>query len=101
MSRIAKATVVAMGTGAVMLSGAGLAMADAGAAGEAVRSPGAVSGNAVQAPINVPVNLCGDTVDVIGLLNPAFGNHCGNVDNHEGGDDHEDGGYGDDGGYGN
>ncbi|MFJ5267640.1 chaplin [Streptomyces sp. NPDC088358] len=79
MSRIAKAAGVALGTGAVVLSGAGLAMADAGAQGAAVGSPGVLSGNVVQVPVNVPVNLCGNTVDVVGLLNPAFGNACANV----------------------
>lgn len=78
MSRIAKAAAVAVGTGAVVLSGAGLAIADAGAQGGAVNSPGVVSGNVVQVPINVPVNVCGNTVSVIGLLNPAFGNTCMN-----------------------
>ncbi|WP_405525292.1 chaplin [Streptomyces canus] len=78
MSRIAKATGVALGTGAVMIGGAGLAMADAGANGAAVHSPGFLSGNVVQAPIHIPVNVCGNTVNVFGLLNPAFGNHCEN-----------------------
>ncbi|MEV6840937.1 chaplin [Streptomyces sp. NPDC051133] len=78
MSRIAKAAAVALGTGAVVISGAGLALADAGAMGGAADSPGAVSGNLVQVPLNVPVNVCGDTVDVIGLLNPAFGDKCAN-----------------------
>ncbi|MDT0436056.1 MULTISPECIES: chaplin [Streptomyces] len=76
MSRIAKAAAVALGAGAVVVSGTGLAMADAGAQGGAVGSPGVLSGNLVQIPVNVPVNLCGNTVDVIGLLNPAFGNTC-------------------------
>lgn len=31
---------------------------------------------AVQTPVHVPVNQCGNTVSVIGALNPAFGNHC-------------------------
>ncbi|KIF69479.1 hypothetical protein HY68_14290 [Streptomyces sp. AcH 505] len=39
-------------------------------------SPGLLSGNLLQAPLDIPLNLCGDTVDVVGLLNPAFGNHC-------------------------
>ncbi|MFF7331259.1 chaplin family protein [Streptomyces sp. NPDC008150] len=52
--------------------------ADAGADGAAAGSPGAVSGNTVQLPVNVPVNLCGDTVSVVGLLNPAMGNKCVN-----------------------
>ncbi|MGI5454918.1 chaplin [Streptomyces sp. CA-249302] len=92
MSRIAKVAAVALGTGAVVVSGAGLAMADAGAQGEAVGSPGVLSGNVVQVPIHIPVNVCGNTVSVIGLLNPAFGNHCANVSDHD-----KHGGYG----YGN
>ncbi|MFH8737498.1 MULTISPECIES: chaplin [unclassified Streptomyces] len=91
MSRIAKAAAVALGTGAVVISGAGLAMADAGAQGVAAGSPGVVSGNAAQVPVHVPINLCGNTVDVIGLLNPAFGNACANDEDHDGGDN---GGYG-------
>ncbi|MEU1531198.1 chaplin [Streptomyces fagopyri] len=79
MSRIAKAAGVALGTGAVVLSGAGLAMADAGAQGAAVGSPGVLSGNVIQVPVNVPVNVCGNTINVVGLLNPAFGNTCANV----------------------
>ncbi|MET8815381.1 chaplin [Streptomyces sp. NPDC004549] len=79
MSRIAKAAVVALGTGAVVVGGAGLALADAGAQGAAVGSPGVLSGNVIQAPINIPVNLCGNSVNVVGLLNPAFGNTCANV----------------------
>lgn len=90
MSRIAKAAAVALGTGAVVLSGTGMAMADAGAEGAAVGSPGVLSGNLVQVPVHVPVNVCGNTVDVIGLLNPAFGNTCVNADGGHGGH----GGYG-------
>ncbi|MFF0464347.1 chaplin [Streptomyces mexicanus] len=85
MSRFAKATAVALSTGAVVLGGAGLAAADAGAAGKAVGSPGLVSGNAIQVPLNVPIQVCGNTVDVIGLLNPAFGNVCAVVDGKGGG----------------
>ncbi|WP_369195562.1 chaplin [Streptomyces djakartensis] len=88
MSRIAKAAGVALGTGAVVLSGAGLAMADAGAQAAAVGSPGVLSGNILQVPVHIPVNVCGNTINVIGLLNPAFGNQCENKDdpkNHPGG----------------
>lgn len=53
---------------------AGAAVADADAAGAAVRSPGVASGNLGQIPVNVPVNVVGDSVNVIGLLNPTFGN---------------------------
>ncbi|MCX4724990.1 chaplin [Streptomyces sp. NPDC090052] len=97
MSRIAKAAAVLAGTGAVLAGSAGLAAADAGAHGAAVGSPGVISGNQVQVPVHIPVNLCGNTVNVIGLLNPAFGNTCVNADR---GHDHDHGGYGHD-GYGN
>ncbi|MEU6667604.1 chaplin [Streptomyces sp. NPDC046727] len=90
MSRIAKAAGVALGTGAVVIGGAGLALADAGAQGAAVNSPGIVSGNVVQVPIHLPANVCGNTVNVIALLNPAFGNTCANIDH----DDNPGSGYG-------
>ncbi|MFE9607217.1 chaplin [Streptomyces sp. NPDC006012] len=94
MSRMAKAAVVALGTGAVVLGGAGLALADAGAEGAAVGSPGVLSGNLAEVPAHVPVDFCGNTVDVVGLLNPAFGDTCGNLDDDETGDGDSDGGYG-------
>ncbi|MCX4644149.1 chaplin [Streptomyces sp. NPDC055059] len=96
MSRIAKAAAVALGTGAVVISGAGLAMADAGARGGAADSPGVISGDAVQVPVHIPANVCGNTVDVIALLNPTFGNPCANVEAHDNGGDNG----GDEGGYG-
>ncbi|WSV01519.1 chaplin [Streptomyces sp. NBC_01023] len=60
------------------LGAAAPAMADAGAEGAAVGSPGVLSGNVIQVPVHIPVNLCGNTVNVIALLNPAFGNTCVN-----------------------
>ncbi|MFH8554546.1 chaplin [Streptomyces celluloflavus] len=48
----------------------------AAAYGFAAHSPGVLSGNTIQVPVNVPINLCGNSIDVIGLLNPAFGNTC-------------------------
>lgn len=73
---IKKVVAVAAATGGLVLAGAGMAIADAGAQGAAVHSPGVGSGNVVQVPVHVPVNVCGNTVSVIGLLNPAFGNVC-------------------------
>ncbi|MET9380371.1 chaplin [Streptomyces sp. NPDC002928] len=87
MSRITKAATIALGTGAVVLGGAGLAAAGANAEGTAVGSPGVVSGNVIQAPIHAPINVCGNTVTVIGALNPAIGNVCKNG--------HKTSGYGD------
>ncbi|WP_439812667.1 chaplin [Streptomyces sp. P9-2] len=56
------------------------AYADSGAEGVAAGSPGVASGNSVQLPVHVPVNVCGNTVNVVGLLNPAAGNTCVNED---------------------
>ncbi|MFF7240044.1 chaplin [Streptomyces collinus] len=70
--------------GAIVLAGAAVATADSGAQGVAVGSPGVLSGNVVQIPINIPVNACGNTVDLIGLLNPSFGNACVNTGGHAG-----------------
>lgn len=52
--------------------------ADAGAT--AADSPGVLSGNNIQVPLSGALNLCGNTVDVVGLLNPAVGNVCKNKD---------------------
>ncbi|MFG3136218.1 chaplin [Streptomyces sp. NPDC048211] len=71
--------IAAVAAGTLMAMGAAApAFADSGAEGAAVHSPGVLSGNLVQAPIHIPVNVCGNTVNVIGLLNPAFGNFCAN-----------------------
>ncbi|WP_329191860.1 MULTISPECIES: chaplin [unclassified Streptomyces] len=86
MSRIAKAVAVAASAAALLAGGAGLAAADATAEGAAIGSPGVLSGNVVQVPIHIPINLCGNTINVVGVLNPAFGNVCIN----DGGRDKED-----------
>ncbi|MEU6578030.1 chaplin [Streptomyces sp. NPDC046805] len=78
MSRIAKGLALTSVAVAAVAAGAGVAAADSGAYGGSANSPGVASGNVVQAPIHVPVNVCGDSVDVIGLLNPAFGASCAN-----------------------
>ncbi|MFF8285899.1 chaplin [Streptomyces albus] len=61
---------------ALVLGGASAASADAGAQGGAANSPGIISGNVIQVPINIPINACGNSINVIGALNPAFGNTC-------------------------
>ncbi|MFI9274164.1 chaplin [Kitasatospora sp. NPDC052896] len=76
--KVKKIAAVAAVAGGLMLAGAGVASADAGAEGAALNSPGVASGNQIQVPVHVPVNVCGNTISVIGLLNPAFGNHCYN-----------------------
>ncbi|MFG2528022.1 chaplin [Streptomyces sp. NPDC048516] len=102
MKRFVKAAAVSAASCAVVLSGAGIASASgdghhggrghnhfrsdhralynhrsgANAAGFAAGSPGILSGNNVQVPINIPINLCGNSFSVAALLNPAFGNIC-------------------------
>ncbi|MFG2683343.1 chaplin [Streptomyces sp. NPDC048392] len=83
----------AAATGILSLCGSP-ALADSHADGVAKNSPGAASGNAVQAPIDVPVNACGNTVDVIAALNPAFGNECENSSQER--KEGSGGGYGED-----
>ncbi|GAA0455568.1 chaplin [Streptomyces stramineus] len=73
-----KVVATAAVTGGVVLAGAGLAVASSGAQGAAVNSPGVVSGNVIQVPVQVPVNACGNTINIVGLLNPTFGNTCVN-----------------------
>ncbi|MGK5730418.1 chaplin [Streptomyces sp. URMC 124] len=75
---IKKVVASAAVTGGLVLAGAGLAAADSGAQGAAVNSPGVVSGNVIQVPVQVPVNACGNTINIVGLLNPTFGNTCVN-----------------------
>ncbi|WP_069173409.1 chaplin [Streptomyces griseus] len=73
-----KGLITMAAAGGVLALGGGYAHADAGAAGGASNSPGVLSGNSVQVPVDVPVNVCGNSVNVGGLLNPTSGNDCGN-----------------------
>jgi hypothetical protein len=82
MNTAKKAAFVLAATGAIVGTAVGSAAAHGGGAyagGKAVMSPGALSGNVIQAPIDIPINLVGNSVNVIGLLNPAFGNTGVNV----------------------
>lgn len=85
MKRIVKATTMAAAGCALVLGGAGSAMATGGyadggasAEGVAAKSPGFLSGNLIQVPVSVPINLCGNTVTGLGGLNPTIGNTCVN-----------------------
>ncbi|MEV6112886.1 chaplin [Streptomyces sp. NPDC052109] len=46
--------------------------------GTAANSPGVLSGNVVQVPVDIPINFCGNSFTIVGLLNPATGNVCVN-----------------------
>ncbi|MEU8775583.1 chaplin [Streptomyces sp. NPDC048606] len=79
MVRVRRGLAVALAAGAVVVAGASVASADAGAQGLAAGSPGVGSGNLIQVPVHIPINACGNTVNIIGLLNPSFGNTCVNA----------------------
>ncbi|MEU9079238.1 chaplin [Kitasatospora sp. NPDC004745] len=84
MRKLAHGVVGTAATAALLAAGAGAASAHhlhgASAEGAAAGSAGVVSGNELlMVPVDVPVNLCGNSIDVVGLLNPAFGNHCLNA----------------------
>ncbi|RCG27582.1 DUF320 domain-containing protein [Streptomyces diacarni] len=71
-----KGLITMAAAGGLFAMSGGTAFADAGAQGDSANSPGVLSGNTFQAPVNITVNICGNTVSVIGLLNPASGNGC-------------------------
>ncbi|UQA93972.1 chaplin [Streptomyces halobius] len=81
MKLFSKAIALSATAGIALMGGAGVAAADGNghgtkAVGGAVGSPGVFSGNLIQVPIDVPINVCGNTAQFIGALNPAFGNIC-------------------------
>ncbi|MEU6888539.1 chaplin [Streptomyces viridosporus] len=80
MRRVTRNGVIAVAAASGAMAVAMPAYADAGAEGAAVGSPGVVSGNTLQLPVHAPLNVCGNTVNVVGLLNPAAGNTCADED---------------------
>ncbi|MFD7260269.1 chaplin [Streptomyces sp. NPDC059874] len=78
MNSAKKAAMVLATAGLAAAGAAGSAAADSSADGVAAGSPGVLSGNLGQVPVHVPINVCGNSVNVIGALNPAFGNICVN-----------------------
>ncbi|CAM5735893.1 Chaplin-B [Streptomyces alboniger] len=72
---------VAAASGAMAVAApasAAFAAPGASADGAAVGSPGLISGDTAQLPVHAPVIVCGNTVNVVGLLNPGVGNRCAN-----------------------
>ena len=82
MRQILSRSLLTVAAASSVLAAGGHASADSGAAGNAAGSPGVLSGNNVQVPVDVPVNACGNTVDAVGVINPAFGNQCANTSAH-------------------
>jgi hypothetical protein len=84
-SHVKRRIVFGLTTGGLLATGgAGFAHADSSgtAAGDAgtttAGSPGILSGNTIQLPVDIPINVCGVTANVLGALDPAAGNHCSN-----------------------
>jgi hypothetical protein len=73
---VRRSVLAALAAGGLVLTGTGLVQADSAMEGLASGSPGFVSGNVVHVPIHVPVNVCAESVNVVGLLNPASGRTC-------------------------
>ncbi|MFD9002586.1 chaplin family protein [Streptomyces sp. NPDC059582] len=80
MRRVTRNGVIAVAAASGAMAVTIPAYAGSAADGSAAGSPGLISGNAIQLPVHVPVNVCGNTVNVAGLLNPAAGNTCANRD---------------------
>ncbi|MFG3008394.1 chaplin [Streptomyces calvus] len=76
MRQVTRNGVIAVAVVSGAMAVAAPAYADAGAEGRTAGSPGVGSGNTLQVPVHLPVNVCGNTVNVVGLLNPAVGNAC-------------------------
>ncbi|NUR00876.1 MAG: chaplin [Streptomyces sp.] len=79
MRRVTRNGVIAVAAASGAMALTLPAYAGATADGASADSPGVISGNTVQLPVHVPVNVCGNTVNVVGLLNPAVGNSCSNT----------------------
>ncbi|WP_377268483.1 chaplin [Peterkaempfera sp. SMS 1(5)a] len=66
---LSSALVAFSGTPAQALGGTAgnvcINVSSAFARGVAIGSPGLLSGNVVQIPINMPLNLCGNSIDIV------------------------------------
>ena len=77
---IVEALSVGDATQGILCSNAGTGGSFAHAAASTADSPGFVNGNIVQVPVDVPVNVCGVTANVIGFSNKASAISCMNGD---------------------
>jgi hypothetical protein len=74
---------VGAATGGLLFTGLGAAQAattgpdQATARGTTAGSGGVASGNTIEVPINLPINVCGNSVSLLGVGDTAAGNTCG------------------------
>ncbi|MFB8202973.1 chaplin [Kitasatospora purpeofusca] len=78
MRNLKKAAALSLAAAGLVVGAAGGAFASSGAQGVAAGSPGVLSGNQIQIPVHIPVNVCGNSIGLVSILNPAFGNTCVN-----------------------
>ncbi|MGP3952786.1 chaplin [Streptomyces sp. 7N604] len=83
MSRMAKAIAVTAAAGAVVAGVAGTAVASSDSKGAAVNSGGVISGNVIQIPLHIPINICGNNFNEgpLSIGNATIGNVCINAEN--------------------
>lgn len=72
----------AAGNSCVNKSAGGKKAAGSAAHGRGKDSPGVISGNDVQLPVDLPVNVSGNTANVVGVGNAAVGNESTNTSGH-------------------
>jgi hypothetical protein len=67
-------------TSGIVMGGAAIASADSGAVTTAstTQSGGAVAGWVAQAPVNIPVNVCGNSVEALAFKEMVHGSTCTN-----------------------
>ncbi|MGW2237388.1 chaplin, partial [Streptomyces sp. NPDC001759] len=75
---LSKGMVAAAAATSILSLYASPALAGSQAGAAAKSSPGVLSGNNVEVPVEVPVNACGNSVNAVAGLDPAFGNRCAN-----------------------
>ncbi|GAA2277354.1 small membrane protein [Streptomyces ruber] len=73
MKNLKQAAAVTLLAGGLVTAVAGPASASSGADGATVHSPGVLAGNLVQVPVHIPVNVVGNGIKVVGVMNPSFG----------------------------
>lgn len=82
MKLMRKGAAVAALAAGLVLAGGGMAVADSGATGAAFGSPGVLSGNVLEVPLDLPLNLCGDSLGLATLLDPTAGATCAEISTH-------------------
>jgi hypothetical protein len=78
MTKTLSGAAVVLAAAGALAAGAGAASASSTAVGGTDCSPGVASGNLLHVPVHVPVNVTGLSANLVGVLNPAFGNHSAN-----------------------